>query len=101
VQKFAHRTTRLYALTANTSAVRWLRKHQVEFKDIRRALASAPVLALRDPEGGYILRTNASDVAIGGILAQKQAWGPEGQQVERPLGFISQKFHNVESRYVG
>jgi transposase InsO family protein len=76
-----------------------MRKHQAEFDDIRRALASAPVLALRDPERDYILRTDASDVAIGGVLAQKQPWGIEGRLVERPLGFFSRKLHDVETRY--
>jgi len=99
VHKFAHRTTQLYALRADKSAVRWLRKHQAEFDNFRRALASAPVLALRDPDRDYILRTDASDVLIGGVLAQKQPWGPEGRLVERPLGFFSQKLHDVETRY--
>jgi hypothetical protein len=99
VHKFAHRTTQLYALTANKSAYRWLRKLQAEFDYIWRALASAPVLAQRDPERDYILRTNASDVAIGGVLAQKQPWRLEGRLVERPLGFFSRKLHDVETRY--
>jgi len=99
VHKFAHRTTQLYTLTANKRAFRWLRKHQAETDDIHRALASAPVLAPRDSERDYILHTNASDVAIGGVLAQKQPLGPEGRLVERPLGFCSRKLHDVETRY--
>jgi hypothetical protein len=43
----------------------------VEFDDIWRALASNPVLGLRDPERNYILRTDGSDMVIGGVLAQK------------------------------
>ena len=69
MHKFAHRTTQLYAVTADKSTFRWLRKHQAEFVNIRRALASAPGLALCDPERDYILRTDASAVAIGGVLA--------------------------------
>jgi hypothetical protein len=52
---------------------------------------SALVLALRDPEREYILRIDASDVAIGCVLAQKQPWGPEGRLLESPLDFFSQK----------
>jgi len=71
----------------------------VEIDDFRRALASSPVLALRDPERDYILRTDASDVAIGGVLAEKQPWGPECRLVERPLGFSSRKLHLNETSY--
>jgi hypothetical protein len=99
VHKFAHRTTQLYGLTPNSTGLQWLRKNQAEFNVIRRALASAPVLELCDPERDYILHTNASDVAIGDILAQKHHWGPEGQLVERQLGFISPKLHDIETRY--
>jgi hypothetical protein len=87
--KFAHRTTQLYALTADKYAFRWLHKHQAEFDGIRRALALALVLPLRNPERSYILRTDASNVVIGGILAQMQPWGMEGRLVECPLGFFS------------
>jgi hypothetical protein len=38
-------------------------------------------------------------VAIGDVLAQKHRWGPEGQLVERPLGFFSPKLHDIETRY--
>jgi hypothetical protein len=57
------------------------------------------VLSLRDSERDHILRTDASDVAIGGVLAQKQSWGPEGQLVESPLWFFSRKLHDVKMRY--
>ena len=58
---------------------------------------SASVLATLDPDADFILRTDASDTAIGGILAQKQLF--EGRLVERPLGYFSRKLHAVETRY--
>jgi len=66
---FVHWPIWLYALKADKSTSRWLWKHQVEFDNIRRALASALVLALRIPECDYILRTDALDMAIDGVLA--------------------------------
>ena len=69
------------------------------FDDIRRALASAHVLGLYNPERDYILRTDASDVVIGGVLAQKQPWGPKARLVEPPLGFCYRRLHDVETRY--
>jgi hypothetical protein len=74
-------------------------KHQAEFDNIRTSLVSAPVLALRDPEGNYILRTDASDVAIGDVLAQKQPWGTEGRLVDCPLRVFLRKLHDVKTRY--
>ena len=60
-------------------------------------MTSAPVLATLDPESDFILRTDASDTAIGSVLAQKQLF--EGKVVERPLGYFSRKLHAVETRY--
>jgi hypothetical protein len=71
----------------------------VKFDDLQMALASAPGLALRDFGQDNMLRTDASDVAIVGVLAQMQPWGPEGRLVERAQGFISGKLHPVEKRY--
>jgi len=73
VLKFAQWTTQLYASTADDSTIWWLQKLQVECDDIQRALASAPVLQLRNPEYDYILCPNVSDTVIGGILTQKQS----------------------------
>jgi len=75
----------------------WTSRHGEQFGDLKLALISAPVLATLDPEGNFILRTDASDTAIGGVLAQKQLF--EGRLVERPLGYFSRKLHVVESRY--
>jgi len=99
VHKFAHCTTQLYAFTADNSIFRWLWKHQAEFDDICRALVLAPVLALRDPERYYITCTDSSDIAFGGVLAQKQPWGPEGWLVECPLGIFSRKLNDIKARY--
>jgi hypothetical protein len=64
MHKFAHGTTQLYPLTADTCTIRWLQNDQAEFNNIWMVLVSAPVPALRDPECNYILHTDASDMAI-------------------------------------
>jgi len=58
---------------------------------------SALVLATLNPDANFILRTDVSDTAIGGVLAQKLQF--EGKMVEQPLGFFSRKLHSVETRY--
>jgi hypothetical protein len=103
VDKFAHRTTLLYDLTKDGRGPRsgsrwkWGSIHQQQFDDIKLALTTAPVLATMDPEADFILRCDASDYAIGGVLAQRQQIG--GRTVERPLGYFSRKLHAVERRY--
>jgi hypothetical protein len=98
VPKFAHRAHLLHELAAKPrNEYRWTERHRDQFEDLKQALTSAPVLATLDPDADFILRTDASDTAIGGVLAQRQLF--EGRLVERPLGYFSRKLHAVESRY--
>jgi len=98
VPKFAHRAHLLYDLAAKPrNDYMWTSQHGEQFGDLKQALISAPVLVTLDPEGDFILRTNTSDTAIGGVLAQKQLF--EGRLVEWPLGYFSRKLQAVETRY--
>jgi transposase InsO family protein len=98
VSKFAHRAHLLHDLAAKPKdEYIWSDGHRAQFEDLKQALTSAPVLATLDPDTDFILRTDASDTAIGGVLAQKQLF--EGKVVERPLGYFSRKLHSVETRY--
>jgi len=98
VPRFVERTHLLHDLAAKPkSEYAWTEQHRDQFEGLKKALTSAPVLATLDPEAGFILRTDASDMAIGGVLAQKQLF--EGKMVERPMGYFSRKLHTVEMRY--
>jgi len=98
VPKFAHRAHLLNDLAAKPrNDYMWTCRHGEQFGDVKQALIFEPVLATLDPEGDFILRTDASDTAIGGVLAQKQLF--EGRLVEWPLGYFPRKLHTVESRY--
>jgi len=84
IPKFAHRAHLLHELAVKPKdEYRWSDRHEAQFRDLKQALTSAPVLATLDLESEFILRTDASDTAIGGILAQKQLF--EGKVVECPL----------------
>jgi len=74
-----------------------MRQHEDQFEDLKHALTSASVLVTLNPDADFILRTDASDTAIRGVLAQKQLF--EGRLVERPLGYFSRQLHTVEMRY--
>jgi len=98
VPKFAHRAHLLHDLALKPkSEYEWTSQHADQFKDLKEALIPSPVLATLDPDADFILRMDASDTAIGGVLAQKQMF--EGRLVERPLGYFSRKLHAVEVRY--
>ena len=98
VPKFAHRAHLLHELAAKSgNEFVWTEQHHHQFEDLKKALTSAPVLATLDPDGDFILRTDASDTAVGGVLAQKQMF--RGKLVERPLGYFSRKLHAAESPY--
>ena len=84
IPKFAHRVRLLHELAVKPKdEYRWSDRHEAQFRDLKQALTSAPVLATLDLESDFILRTDASDTAIGGVLAQKQLF--EGKVVEGPL----------------
>ena len=51
----------------------WNDEAQVAFENIKRELCEAPVLGMPTEKGMYILDTDASVVAISGILHQGKA----------------------------
>jgi len=98
VPKFAQRARLLHDLAAKSkNEYAWTDRHRDQFEDLKKALTSTPVLATLDPEADFILRMDASDAAIGGVLAQKQLF--KGKMVQRPLEYFSRKLHVVETRY--
>jgi len=70
VPKFVQRTHLLNGLAAKSKCeYAWTEQHRDQFEDLKKALRSAPVLATLDPEADFILQTDISDTAIGGVLA--------------------------------
>ena len=69
----------------------WNDEAQVAFENIKRELCKAPVLGMPTEKGMYVLDTDASVVAISGILHQEQETvtfvdqDKEGEKVERNL----------------
>src|ERR1700727_326825 len=64
------------------------------FNKIKKAIASAPVLAHANPEKPYILETDASNYAYGAILSQKQ----EGGKIH-PIAFLLKSRSPAEKNY--
>ena len=60
------------------------------FEALKVALTAKLELFRADPDRPFILRTDASDKAIGAVLEQRREI-PPGQTVEVPVGFFSRK----------
>ena len=61
----------------------WAERHQEAFDLVKPALADATVLAAPNEERRFVLDTDASAVAIAGILHQEQ--GHNGKTILRPI----------------
>ena len=85
-------------LTALTRTVtggpfQWGDTEQKAFDALKKALQSAPVLCLPDPDRPYVVQTDASGFAIGAVLQQDHGKGLQ------PVAFMSQKLVSAETRY--
>ena len=75
----------------------WNDEAQVAFENIKRELCEAPVLGMPTEKGMYVLDTDASVVAISGILHQEQEWN--GRTVLRPIAYGSKVLSVTEIKY--
>ena len=75
----------------------WTDEAQVAFENIKRELCEAPVLGMPTEKGMFVLDTDASVVAISGILHQEQEWN--GRTVLRPIAYGSKVLSDTEMKY--
>ena len=75
----------------------WNQKHQKAFDTVKQALADATPLAAPSEEGRFVLDTDASAVAIAGILHQEQEHS--GGSVLRPIVFGSKSLTRTQLNY--
>ena len=88
----------LYDLQRKKTKFRWGDAEQRAFEELRAALISAPVMAFPQEQGRYILDTDASGYAIGGVLSQLQR-DETGAEVERVIAYASRRLQGREQRY--
>ena len=74
-------------------AFKWTDREQQAFESLQRALSSAPVLIIPDPNLPYVVRTDASNYAVGGTLSQDHGKGLQ------PVAFFSKKLSPAERNY--
>ena len=72
-------------------------EQQQAFNAIKLALIEATALAQPDPEGEFVLDTDANAVAISGIFHQWQ--GLSGDRPLRPIVYGSKKLNATQAKY--
>ena len=80
-------------LKGKPKQLRWTEKLQKAFQDTKKCLAQATLLSYPQSKYPLTLTTDASDIAIGGVLEQKL---PNGR---KPIGFFSRKLTDAERNY--
>ena len=75
----------------------WKGKHQEAFDSVKQALADATALAAPNEEGRFVLDTDASAVAIAGILHQEQQYN--GKTILRPIVYGSKSLTRTQMNY--
>jgi len=93
VPNFSETAAPLYALTKKGAHFQWTSDCQHAFEQLKASLTSAPVLALPDDDGEFILDCDASNHSIGAVLSQIQ------DGVEKPVCFASQLYNKHEFNY--
>jgi hypothetical protein len=73
---------------------RWTKEHEQAFRTLKGALITAPVLAMPNGEGKFVLACDASDVAWGAVLSQLDSEG-----MERPIAYYSKKLLPSEQKW--
>ena len=67
----------------------WTPECQTAFENLKAAIISNPVLALPDMNKSFVVETDASELALGGVLSQDR----------HPVAFESRKLNDCERRY--
>jgi len=85
----------LHALTGKRVPFAWTEEHRQAFERLKVALITAPVVALPQEDGKFILECDASLVAAGAVLSQVQ--GPNNE--EKVICYFSRMFNSAQSSY--
>ncbi|CEM32443.1 unnamed protein product [Vitrella brassicaformis CCMP3155] len=71
----------------------WTSEMREAFYRLKKELCSEPILRLPDFSKTFILKTDASDRGVGGVLVQEDADG-----TEHPVLYVSRKFNATEEK---
>ena len=75
----------------------WTYDYESDFERMKKALSESVANHFPDYNLDWVLRVDASDKAVGAVLYQERP--DEFGVVHEPIGFASQKFSNIASRW--
>ena len=93
VKGFAETARPLHRLTEKTQNFVWSQECDNAFRELKRALISAPILAYPTSEDTFILDSDASNQGIGAVLSQFQ----DGR--EQVIAYFSRALTKAERHY--
>ena len=94
ISGFSDIASPLNRLTQKDMSFVWDKNCENAFQTIKEQLMSSPVLAFPEPNGDYILYTDASDVGVGAVLVQE-----DGEGEERVISYASKAFSGSEKNW--
>jgi hypothetical protein len=86
--------TSLTNLTKKDKTFSWTENEQFAFEKLKRRFSETPILTIFDPEQLIVVKTDASDYAIGACLMQISKDGKL-----YPIAFYSKKMSSAEINY--
>ena len=102
IQSFAGLSEPLVALTRKGVTFAWTDEQQVAFYTLKACLLQAPTLGFPTEEGRFILDTDASLFAVGGVLNQLQDdWEIVIAYASRSLRFSQRRYCTTRQGNVG
>ncbi|KAG6438941.1 hypothetical protein O3G_MSEX000349, partial [Manduca sexta] len=93
VPNFSQVSQPLTKLTRKNEPWIWEHPQEEAFQSLKNMLTSAPILVQADYTKAFVLRTDASNYALGAVLLQGE--GPE----ERPIEYASRLLTSAERNY--
>ena len=92
VERFAEYAVPLYGL-AKQEKIEWSDEDRTRFESLRQAVITAPILCHPDLSKPFLLETDASAVAMGAVLKQRD------ETSEWPVMFFSHSLSKAERNY--
>ena len=93
IQRYAHIAAPLSDLTHDGAEWKWGDREIEAFNTLKEALTNEPIAAYPDFNTEFLLKTDASGVALGAVLAQNQ------EKRERMIAAMSKKFTKDELKW--
>jgi len=94
IEGYATSAAPLHLLLKKGQSWKWEKDQQQAFEELKRRLASAPVLRQPDFTQPFELHTDASSIALGAALIQRDHDG-----APHAIAYYSRKLHDPETRY--